>query len=73
MNQSNQILPIIVRMPNVLVMTGMSKPSVYRMMKTGTFPRRIQLSPGAVGWLRTEIEQWVVDRMAADRGLAQAA
>lgn len=67
MNQSTQILPIIVRMPDVVVMTGLSKPSVYRTMKAGTFPRRIRLSPGAVGWLRTEIEQWAVDRMAADR------
>jgi prophage regulatory protein len=73
MNKSTQILPIIVRMPDVVVMTGMSRPTVYRMMKAGTFPQQIQLSPGAVGWLRTEIEQWVVDKVTADRGFAQAA
>ena len=69
MHQNTHILPIVVRMPDVVTMTGMSRPTVYRMIKDGMFPASIKLSPGAVGWLRTEIEQWVADKLAVQRGL----
>lgn len=73
MNQNTRILPIVVRMPDVQVMTGMSRATVYRMMKDETFPSQIQLSPRAVGWLRTEIEQWIANKLTAQRALPQAA
>lgn len=65
MNEHAHILPTILRLPEVLHTVGLSRPSLYRLMKAESFPLQVQLSPGAVGWLSTEIEAWVADRAAA--------
>lgn len=32
---------------------------IYERMKTGEFPRPLQLSPGAVRWRESEIDAWI--------------
>jgi len=54
----------LLRLPAVLAAVGMSRPSVYRMMKSGRFPQQIKLGTAAVGWLRSEVEQWIAGRVA---------
>ena len=44
--------------------TGLSKTSIWRLERAGDFPKRIRLSAGAVGYLRTSVEQWLADRQA---------
>ena len=41
---------------------GLSRSTIYSMMKQGRFPRPIRLSPGAVGWTSESIDQWLQDR-----------
>lgn len=66
MTMNNQAAaPAILRLPDVLRTVGMSRQSVYRMIKAGTFPRQVPLMAHAVGWLRVEIEAWVEGRAAA--------
>lgn len=72
MNEHTHTQPAILRMPDVMRTVGMSRPSLYRMMKAGTFPLQVRLSPGAVGWLRSEVEGWLAERAAA-RDSRQAA
>ncbi len=40
----------------------LSRPTIWRLEKSGKFPKRRQLSPGAVGWLRSEIDAWLQSR-----------
>lgn len=54
--------PAILRLRDVLHMVRLSRPTVYRMVKAGTFPAQVQLSTAAVGWLRSEVEQWIAQR-----------
>lgn len=35
-----------------------------RMEKEGKAPRRIQLSPNRVGWLESEVDQFIQERIA---------
>lgn len=35
---------------------------IARLEKDGKFPRRIQLGPCRVGWLVSEVEQWIAER-----------
>lgn len=42
----------------VVRMTSLSKPVVYRLIRDGDFPRQVPLSPRRVGWIRGEIEAW---------------
>ena len=36
-----------------------SRTTIWRLEKSGDFPNRIQLGPGRVAWLRSEISRWV--------------
>jgi prophage regulatory protein len=38
---------------------------IWRLEKTGDFPRRIQLGPNRVGWVEEEVEAWLRTRMNA--------
>jgi len=62
----------ILRLPAVMQATGWSEPTIYRMMRDGTFPRPVKLRPGgrAVGWPSSEIEAIVADRIADRDGRA---
>lgn len=65
-------LPVIIRLPEVLQSIGLSRPSVYRLMKLGEFPQQVKLGHSAVGWLRAEVSQWIADRVAARLAPQQA-
>jgi prophage regulatory protein len=45
-----------------------SRGHLPRLEKTGKFPRRIKLTPnGAVGWVQSEIHDWLKDRIKQSR------
>jgi prophage regulatory protein len=41
---------------------GLSLPTIWRLEKRGLFPARRALSPGRVGFLLSEVEQWIIER-----------
>jgi prophage regulatory protein len=49
----------ILRLPNVLDRTGMSRSTVYLRVTEGMFPRPVSLGARAVGWIETEVEEWI--------------
>jgi prophage regulatory protein len=57
----------IIRLPEVKNKTGLSRSTIYLSMTKGTFPNTISLSERAVGWLDSEIEQWLDARIAASK------
>ena len=61
MDESRRIL----RLPKVLEMTGLSRTSVWRQVKAGTFPKPVKLGPRAVGWLASKIDKWLRNRPEA--------
>ena len=60
----------IKRRPEVEAKTGLSRSSIYEKMKNGTFPKPVKLGPRAVGWLETEVDAWIKERIS-QRGKAQ--
>ena len=42
--------------------TGTSRTTRWRLEREGKFPRRVQLSAGAVGWLASELQAWIRER-----------
>ena len=44
--------------------TGLSVSSFKRLEARGQFPRRVPLTPNRVGWLLSEIDAWIRDRVA---------
>ncbi len=50
--------PRIYRLPQIIEMYNISKPTVYRLMKDGKFPQSVNLGPRARGWFRSALEDW---------------
>ena len=46
----------------VLELTGLSRTSVWRFEKNGDFPKRRQLGPRRVGYVDSEISNWMESR-----------
>ena len=59
--QEARMKTTILRLREVERLTQLSKATLYRMMKSGTFPRPVRLGVRAVGWIQTEIESWIAD------------
>jgi prophage regulatory protein len=47
--------------------TGLSGSSIYRMASAGTFPKPIKLGERSSGWIASEVDQWLDDRIATSR------
>ena len=58
----------ILRLPEVLARTGLSRSTVYVRIEQGRFPRPVALGGRAVGWIESEIDAWLRDRIAESRG-----
>jgi predicted DNA-binding transcriptional regulator AlpA len=58
------------RLPEVKAITGLSKTSIYELIRSSAFPAPIRLGPRAVAWVRSEIRQWAVERVNASRSAA---
>ena len=53
----------ILRWREVAPIVGVSRMTIDRMEKAGTFPQRIRIGNGSVGWLEHEVEAWLAQRM----------
>lgn len=49
----------VLRLPVVKNRTGMSRSSIYAAIADGNFPKQIKLGSRAVGWLESEIDNWI--------------
>ena len=54
---------MILRLPNVKAITGLSRSTIYLRMSEGTFPKHISLGSRAVGWLKSEVSDWMEERI----------
>ena len=43
--------------------TGLSRSTIYQYVRDGMFPTAVQLGPRAVGWLASEVNDWISDRV----------
>jgi prophage regulatory protein len=59
-----------IRTRDVLQMLGVSRTTLWRMVRAGTFPRRVTISARASGHVLEEVEAWMAER--ADRSPARA-
>ena len=49
----------LLRRRQVEEITGMSRSSIYRLMKDGEFPRAVRIGPSAVRWRTSDITGWL--------------
>ncbi len=54
----NQML----RAPEVMARTGLSRVTIWRRVRAGTFPAPVQLGVNSIGWPASEITAWLANR-----------
>ncbi|OOF22244.1 transcriptional regulator [Salinivibrio sp. IB574] len=52
------------KLSEVKHMTGLGRSTFYNLMKDGTFPKSVPLGGRAVVWAESEVEEWVMVRIA---------
>ena len=55
------------RLPEVMTRTGLSRSTIYELIRQDQFPSQIGLGPRAVGWVANEIEEWIEARIDESR------
>ena len=49
----------MLRLPQVVKMTGLSQTTIWRREKDGEFPKRRRLGPTLVAWRSDEVAAWI--------------
>jgi prophage regulatory protein len=52
----------VIRMPEVVKTTSLSKSTIYDLIKANKFPRPKRIGKRAVGWLADDIKSWIKNR-----------
>ena len=51
-------VPRIMRLPAVLLATGLTRSSLYRLMAARAFPTPVKLDKRSVGWRQHDVREW---------------
>jgi len=54
----------IIRLPEVTNLTGISRSNIYDHIKKGKFPKQINLGARSVGWVESEVQEWIQQRIS---------
>ncbi len=49
----------VIRLKAVIARTGLGRSTIYKLQAEGKFPQSISLGARAVGWISSEIDDWV--------------
>jgi prophage regulatory protein len=65
MPQTSLPLKRIIRLPEVTETTGISRSTLYRLVRARLFPAPLRLGKSAIGWTTEAIQQWIAERESA--------
>ncbi len=57
-----------IKLDEVIYRTGLKTTSIYTLMNQGRFPKNIKLTNDRVGWLESDIDRWIDERIKASIG-----
>jgi prophage regulatory protein len=59
----------IIRLAEVKKRSTFSRSTIYRLMGEKTFPKPINLSTNSIGWLESDIDNWLQERINKSKGV----
>lgn len=68
MADAAQHAQVLLRRKQVEARTGLARSTIYQYVRAGTFPKPVPLSSRAVGWIESEISDWIAERIRIGRG-----
>ena len=60
----------ILRLPAVKARTGLSRSTIYLLLSQGAFPKKVALGPRSIGFVESEVEDWIKARIEQSRKAA---
>jgi len=55
----------LLRLPEVCKATGLGRAMIYRLQAEQRFPKSVKITEHAVGWIESEVQTWLAERVAA--------
>jgi prophage regulatory protein len=73
---SKQKIPLgdkhrILRLPDVKARTGLSRSTIYLRLAQGQFPRPVSLGARSIGFVESEVDAWIAERIHLSRETAK--
>lgn len=62
----------LIRLKEVIDCTGLSRSTVYKYISERTFPKPVSLGDRSVGWIESEVNDWILARIE-ERDVAEGA
>lgn len=53
----------MLRLPQVCKVTGLSRAMIYRLQAAQRFPQSVPITTHAVGWIESEVQEWLATRV----------
>lgn len=53
----------VIRLSQVMASTGLGRSTIYKYIAMEKFPAPFKLSERCVGWLESEVQQWIQSRL----------
>jgi prophage regulatory protein len=63
----------ILRLAQVIDMTGLGKTKIYELQAQGRFPMSVRITTHSVGWVEHEVQAWLTGRLAERKPSSAAA
>lgn len=54
----------IIKLDSVKELTTFSESTIYRLMSQGKFPKQVKLAERSCGWVESEIEEYLDERIS---------
>lgn len=61
----------MIRLPSVLMATGLSRSTIYSMIKEARFPESVKIGKRAVAWRDCDVTAWIDARGSSPVGQQQ--
>lgn len=69
---ARRLAPIrMLRIAQVLALTGLGKTTLYQLQAEGDFPMRVKLTEKRVAWVEAEVQAWIAARIASSTPLVE--
>jgi predicted DNA-binding transcriptional regulator AlpA len=57
--EKEKVMDRVIRLNDVKRITGLSRTTIWEMERAGKFPKHLQLTAKAIGWLESQIVSWM--------------
>lgn len=62
---TQSVSPVLLRLPSVCAVVGLSKSQIYRLIRAGEFPAGIALGANSVAWPAERVHAWIAEKISA--------